>query len=50
MGVHKMPNGEWMAGGTHKAYASAVKRSKSATRGKVTKKGKRSPAKKKRGY
>jgi len=49
-GVHKMPNGEWMAGGTHKAYASAVKRSKSATRGKVTKKGKRSPAKKKRGY
>ena len=49
-GVHKMSNGEWMAGGTHKAYVSAVKRSKSTTKGKVARRGKQSPTKKKRGY
>ena len=53
-GTHKMPNGEWMAGGTHKAYLSAVKRTKTATKskgkGKVAKRGKQAPARKKRGY
>ena len=49
-GVHKMPNGEWMAGGTHKAYTSAVKKTKTKTNSKGAKKGKKAPAKKKWGY
>ena len=54
-GVHKMSDGTWMAGGTHKAYLSAVKRSRraatrSTSKRKVAKKSKLSPARKKRGY
>jgi hypothetical protein len=49
-GVHKMPSGEWMAGGTHKAYTSAVKKTKTKTKSKVAKKSRKAPARKKRGY
>ena len=49
-GVHKMPNGKWMAGGTHKAYVSAVKKTKTKTKSKGGPKRKRASTKKKWGY